>query len=165
MRLGVIIGVFLLLTTAAFAVEPCLDGGCEVVYGDTECGDCLAQCYPCTKPYQPVCPSCTPDCEPRCQPVCSEPCTQACTPRCDLCLKGKTEIPLAPVSFHEIDPECCPGDEFRLLPCLDVCTEYTLCCGGDDFRLLCKCECECVPEPKCRQNTCTPAPDCGKCSH
>ena len=166
MRLGVIIGVFLLLTTAAFAVEPCLDGGCEVEYDGAASGDCMTQCYPCAKPCKPDCPQpCKPSCEPTpCKPVCEEPCKPACEPRCDPCLKGKTEVPLAPVGFREIDLDCCPKDEYRLLPCLDYCTEYSLCCISEEFELLCKCECP--PRPKCRQDTCTPAPasdNCGCC--
>lgn len=76
---------------------------------------------------------------------------------------GSHEIPLLDEGTWTLDLACCELEEFRLLPCREWCTDFTLCCPREEFKLLCpqKCAPQCPPK-KCRQNTCTPASGCSE---
>jgi hypothetical protein len=162
MRLAAI-GVFLLVSVStAWAVEPCLDNDCEVVYaGGTSCCE-VYQCYePCPGP------ACGPEpCQPKCGKCRPKACEQECEPDCpfgmDALMQGPTEIPMPDGAYDALDPDCCPRQEFRRIPCEEWCNEYTTCCWPLEYKVLCQDECsECPPPPpKCRQDTCTQPPDC-----
>ncbi|GEM_PF-2205671 len=163
MRLAAI-GVFLLTSVSiAWAVEPCQDNDCEVVYtGGTSCCE-VYQCYepacgcpPCERHCQPACGKCRPVCAPECEPDCRF--------GMDALMKGSTEIPL-PDGGTALDADCCPPMEFRRIPCEEWCNEYTTCCWPLQYELLCQPECECPPPPGCRQDTCNAPRDCacGSC--
>lgn len=164
MRLAAI-GVFLLLSVSiAWAVEPCLDNDCEVICTE---GSACCEVVPC----QQACPQPAWDCQPcdtPCTPACGKcrpaPCEQACEPDCrfgmEALMKGRTEIPL-PGGDSALDPDCCPRQEFRRIPCEQWCNEYTTCCWPLEFELLCQPERECPPPPpRCSQDTCTEPGSC-----
>ena len=171
MRFTAISCIIALLLTAPVWAESTTPGGnpLQEIHWGSGC-DCVFPCYPACDPPPSTCAP--QKCKPACQPQCNTPCKPGkppepqCEERCefgmDAIMGGAHELLLIDEGVWNLDPACCELDEFRLLPCREWCTEFSLCCPREEFRLLCQPECEvqCPPFKKCKQDICTPASGC-----
>jgi hypothetical protein len=90
--------------------------------------------------------------------ACQEQAKCSCDPPCPV-TAGCLPVPYGSEGCWEIDPCCCPHDDFKLLCCERA--EYSLCPERSEFRLLCKprCEDQKCGKPKCKQHTCSTCAD------